>query len=109
MQLVISLAYWETIGLIFCAFGMVFVAAVSGNLKLDGLFYGTTRNGRKYFSPERVQLFVFTLAVAFQYMSASLRDPRDFPNVPSSWIALLGGSHFVYISGKTVAAFLGRK
>lgn len=108
MTFLLSLIYWEVLALVFCAFGMVVVSIFFGDMVLDGLFYGTKGDGEKYFSPERVQLFLFTLAVAFQFLTAVLRDPSRFPEVSTSSIALLGGSHVIYLGGKTAATFLGR-
>ena len=109
MSLLRSFIYWELLLFFLCTFGMVVGLMFSGRIKLVGLFYGTRADGSTYFSPERVQLFLFTLAVAFQFLSAVLHDPTKFPEVPGSWLAMLGGSHFVYLGGKATAAFLGNE
>jgi len=109
MRFLFSLIYWETLVLLICAFGMVVVLILNGGLRLDGLLHGVKADGSTYSSPERVQLLIFTLVVAFRFLSAVLRDPTTFPDVPASWIAVFGGSHFVYLGGKAVAAFLGKK
>lgn len=109
MAFLLSLIYWETVILLFCAFGMVAALALAGQMNLNGLFVGLRRDGSTYFSPERVQLFLFTLAVAFLFLSAVLRDPTHFPDVPDSWIAMLGGSHVFYLTGKMAAGFLGKR
>jgi hypothetical protein len=109
MAFLLSLIYWEGVLLLFGAFGMIAVLILDGSIRLDGLLYGTRGDGTKYFSPERVQLLLFTLAVAFQLLSSVLRNPTDFPDVPASWIAMLGGSHVVYLGGKALAVFLGNK
>lgn len=109
MTLLLSLIYWETVTFLFCVFGIVVASLIDSSIGLDGLFCGIKGDGSKYFSPERVQLFAFTLAVAFQFLSAVLRDPSRFPDVPASWLATFGGSHVLYLGGKSVAAFLGKK
>ena len=108
MDLLFSLIYWETLLLLLCAFGMVVVLMLTGEIQLDRLFYGRKKDGSTYYSPERVQLFLVTLGVAFQFLSAVLLNPTKFPDVPASWLAVLGGSHFLYLGGKTAAAFLGK-
>lgn len=108
MSLLLSLIYWETVLLLLCAFGMVVALILTGEIRLDGLLYGTKRDGTSYYSPERVQLLIVTLTVAWQFLYAVLHDPSKFPEVSSTSLALLGGSHFVYLSGKTAAAFLGK-
>ena len=109
MTFLFTLIYWETLILLVCLFGMVGVLALDGRIRLDGLLYGTNGDGTKYFSAGRVQLLLFTLAVAFELLSAVLQDPTKFPDVPASWIATLGGSHVVYLGGKASAVFLGKK
>lgn len=109
MALLLSLTFWEAILFLFCTFGMVSALLLTGNMNLDGLFYGIKSDGNRYFSPERVQLFLFTLAVAFQFLSAVLRDPSHFPDVPTGWLAMLGGSHVVYLGGKAAATFPRKK
>lgn len=109
MRLLFSLIYWETLVFIIATFGMVAALILNGRIRLDGLLHGTKAEGSTYSSPERAQLLLFTLAVAFQFLSAVLKDPTRFPDVPASWIAMFGGSHFVYLGGKAAAAFLGKK
>jgi hypothetical protein len=109
MTFLLSLIYWEGLLFLFSAFGMIGMLMLEGSIRLDGLLYGTKGDGSKYFSPERVQLLLITLAVAFQLLSAVLRNPTNFPDVPASSIAMLGGSHAVYLGGKALAVFLGNK
>jgi len=109
MRFLFSLIYWETLLFLICTFGMVAALILNGRIRLDGLLQGTKADGSTYVSPERVQLLLSTLAVAFQFLSAVLRDPTKFPDIPASWIAMFGGSHFVYLGGKAAAVFLGRK
>jgi hypothetical protein len=96
---------------------MVFLAAVgllvvgqllSGGINTSGLLLGTKGDGSAYVSPERVQLLLFTLAVAFQYVLAVLKNPTVFPTIQQDWLALFGASHVVYLGGKLGALFVNR-
>ena len=109
MVTLINLVYWETLLLLLGLLFLILSSLLTGGINTRGLFQGTKGDGTKYFSPERVQLLLFTLGAAFQYVSAVLRDPTVFPVVDSTWIALLGGSHAVYLGGKFGALFAGKK
>lgn len=87
---------------------MVCVQLLTGQINTRGLFLGRKGDGTQYFSAERVQLLLFTLGAAFQFLSEVLRDPVKFPAVSGSWLLLLGGSHLVFLGGKLRASFLGK-
>jgi len=89
--------------------GLVVIQILTGEINTEGLLYGAKGNGSQYISPERVQLLLFTLAFAFQYLSQLLQKPAAFPTVPESSIALLAGSHAVYLGGKLSALLIGRE
>jgi hypothetical protein len=76
---------------------------LSGGIKTRYLFYGRRKNGALYFSPERVQLLTFTVWIAFNYLLSVIQQPRAFPEISAQTLALLGGSHALYLGGKTVA------
>jgi hypothetical protein len=75
---------------------------VTGQINTTGLFYGTKKGGAKYFSPERVQLMVFTLGTAMFYLSSVTQNRASgvLPDVPAETLVLLGGSHAIYLGGK---------
>jgi len=75
---------------------------LTGQINTRGLFYGTKRDGTKYFSPERVQLLVFTLGTAMFYLNNVLQNRHTgmLPDVPPQTLALLGGSHALYLGSK---------
>jgi hypothetical protein len=108
MTFLMTLIYWETYLLLFGLLGLAATLLLTGQINTDGLLYGKKGDGTTYLSPERIQLLLFTLAAAFQYLETVLRDPTSFPSVPGGWIAVLGGSHAVYLSGKLGASFVGK-
>jgi len=75
---------------------------VTGQINTDYLLYGTKKGGGKYFSPERVQLMLFTLGTAMFYLNDVIqhRDSGLIPDVPKQTLVLLGGSHAVFLTGK---------
>src|SRR5437870_8347718 len=92
------LAQWELMLFLFGFAGAVGVQLLSGDINVKGLLYGRI-SGRKpgedqYFSPERLQLLVFTLGAALYYLSQVANNPHPgtLPAVPDSWLAVLGGS-----------------
>lgn len=75
---------------------------LTGEINTKYLLYGTQKDGTKYFSPERVQLLLFTLGTALFYVADVLkrRNSGVLPDVPAETLALLGGSHAIYLGGK---------
>ena len=75
---------------------------LTGQINTNYLLYGTKKDGTKYFSPERVQLLLFTLGVAMFYLNTVLQNRGSgvLPDVSTETLALLGGSHAVYLGGK---------
>ena len=75
---------------------------LTGQINTTGLFYGTKKDGTKYFSPERVQLMVFTLGTAMFYLNSATQNLGSpvMPDVPKETLVLLAGSHAIYLGGK---------
>ena len=109
MTLLIQLTCCEVLLFLAGFFVLVATQILTGQISTKGLLYGTKGDGSQYLSPERVQLLLFTLALAFQYLAQVLSHPGSFPVPPKSWIVVLGGSHLVYLSGKLGALLIGRK
>jgi hypothetical protein len=81
---------------------------LNGGINTKYLLYGTQKNGTKYFSPERVQLLLFTLGTAVFYVMDVLKHRKsgELPDVPPETLALLGGSHAIYLGGKAYTMLL---
>jgi len=79
-----------------------------GRISLDGLLYTKDADGERSFSPARLQLLLFTVVVAAQYLHAVLANPRQdsLPTLPQGVIAMLGGSQAVYLGGKAFTTFI---
>lgn len=109
---------WEVKIFLLALFAMVGMQLLTGCISTTNLLYGrkndtgdpikgSTRQLLKkedtlYFSPERVQLLLFTLGAAFYYLTQVLQNPNPgtFPPLPDSWPALVGGSNALYLGGK---------
>jgi hypothetical protein len=108
MRSVQQLAYWEGLILVGGLFGIVFWKVLTGGISLSGLLYGDRRDGGVEFSPGRVQLLIVTLTVGLYYLIQVIQNPTAFPDIPTSWLAALGGSQTVYLGGKARAMLFGK-
>jgi hypothetical protein len=109
MPELVQLVKWELEAFLVLLGAIVAFQLLTGRIKTSGLFRGQI-SGRpvgqnQYFSPERVQLLIFTLGAALYYLSQVINNPNPgtFPEVPASWPAILGGSHAIYLGGKSYA------
>lgn len=75
---------------------------LTGQINTNYLLWGTKNDGSKYFSPERVQLLLFTLGTAMFYLNSVMQNRTSgvLPDVSTETLALLGGSHALYLGGK---------
>ncbi len=108
MALLTKLVCAEVFLFLGALFLLVVSSMLSGRINMRGLLHGKKGDGTTYFSPERVQLLLVTLGTAFQYLLNVQKDPSHFPPIDASWLAIFGGSHFVYLGGKLSASLLGR-
>lgn len=110
------LVKWEVLLFLLALTAAVTVQLLTGEINTRQLLYGRISGRRRkedqyYFSPERVQLLIFTLAAALHYVALVFTNsqPGRFPNVPATWPAILGGSNLVYLGGKAYSRWLSRK
>jgi hypothetical protein len=114
MSELVLLLKWEVLLFLAALAGLVAIQLLTRQINTSGLLYGRVssrkRGEDRYFSPERVQLLVFTLGTAFYYLSQVLMNsnPGTFPAVPDSWTAVVGGSNAIYLGGKAWARWLGQ-
>jgi hypothetical protein len=101
----IQLAIIWTVGLFLGGmFAVVVWGLLTQRINTAGLMYGRRRDRSTYFSPERVQLLVLTIAAAGQYLFSVLtRKGCALPDAPPQLVALLGASHSIYLAGKALA------
>lgn len=75
---------------------------LTGGINTQYLLYGKQKRGPRYFSPERLQLLLFTLGTAMFYVVDVLehRNTGVLPDIPAQTLAMLGGSHAIYLGSK---------
>jgi hypothetical protein len=88
----------------------VFPRLLTGRINTRHLLYGRRADGRSYFSPERVQLLIFTAWTALTYLLIVIkkREYGELPDIPASTLALLGGSHAIYLAGKAYSMLFSK-
>ncbi len=85
----------------------VAVRLLTGGIATRGLLQGRTRHGETRVSPTRVQMLLATLSAAAWYLS-QVAATGTLPDPPTWMLALLGGSHGIYLGAKA-DALLRRK
>jgi len=112
MHLLAEVIEWEIQLFILALAGLIATKLLAGDINTSGLLYGRI-SGRKrgqdqYFSPERVQLLLFTIGAGFYYLTLVLDnpDPGTLPPVPQSWAAAVAGSNAIYLGGKAFARWM---
>jgi hypothetical protein len=101
MTLLISFARYE-FGILLAAFaGVIVYQFLTGAIKMSGLLAEKNQAGAGGISVARVQLLLFTLAIAYYILSQTI-EFRTFPEIETKWLLLLGGSHSVFLGAKGV-------
>jgi len=114
MQLLVQLVKWEIQIFIVALAALVAIKLLVGQINTSNLLYGRIsarkRGEDQYFSPERVQLLLFTIGAGFYYITLVLNNPSPgtLPDIPQTWPALLGGSNTIYLGGKAYARWLAK-
>ena len=114
MNTVVSIVELEVEAFLLLLAATVVIKALTGDINLAGLFCGRItarpKGEDRYFSPERVQLMVFTLMAGAYYRSVVANNPKPgtMPPVPESWPAMVGGSNLIYLAGKAYSRWLGK-
>jgi len=111
MPLLVQVIKWEIEIIIFGLAGAIALKLLNGEINSAGLLYNKIPRRKniqqREFSPERVQLLIFTLWAAFYYLTLVLNNPHPgtFPDIPQTWPQILGGSNAVYLGGKAYSRF----
>ena len=102
MSILSEIARWEMTFFFYGILAVVGFQLLTGHINTKYLLWGTRRDGSRYFSPERVQLLLLTLATAFNLLIQVFQnpDPTRLPVIADKWVALFGSSHGVYLAGK---------
>jgi hypothetical protein len=103
-----SLLHLEAAAFVYAMAFVVVSGLLTFRINTKGLFLDKSGSGRV--RPERVQLLVATIALAFKYTAdLSGTTGSTFPQVDHGWLYLLGGSSSVYVTRKLYERFGGRE
>lgn len=92
---------WDIRVFVFALIAIITARLLDGRINTVGLLYERSPVSELVLSPMRIQLLLVTLALAAQYLSEVIAgDRQTMPAIPQSWIAVLGGSHSLYLGGK---------
>jgi hypothetical protein len=101
MTLLFNFARYEA-GIIVAALaGVIVFQFLTGRIKMSGLLCEKTQAGLGGVSAARVQLLLATFAMAF-YILSQVMEKRTFPEIPTKYILMLGGSHSIFLGAKGV-------
>jgi len=94
--------FWATLLFLGGLTAAIAAKLLNGGINTRYLLYGRKADGKMYFSPERVQLLVFTIWTASSYLLDAIehRGSGRLPVVQPTTLVLLGSSHVIYLSGK---------
>lgn len=89
-------------------FGVVLLKITTGEISLAYLLSVKDASGCWSYSPARLQLLIFTVGVAANYLRSVMVSPHgdSLPDLPMSVVAALGGSHVAYLGSKAFSAFI---
>ena len=103
MTLLANFARYEAIVLLAAFAGVIVYQFLTGAITLRGVLCEKTKAGVGAISAARVQLLLFTLAMAF-YLLSQVIKLRAFPEIETKWLLLLGGSNSIFLSAKGVSS-----
>ena len=95
---------------------IVFYQLVTGRINMRRLLFAKGRDagdplpGRRMspstqrrmsgLSPSRIQLLVVSIGVAIYLLAEAVRDPSQFPEIPTGLLLLMAGSEAIYLARK---------
>jgi hypothetical protein len=102
MDRLFIIVYEETVAILSLFVLAAVVSLITGAIKTRGLLQTVRTDGSAQSSPERVQLLLLTVGAAYSYIQQVISNSQaqKLPDVPPAWIALLGGSHALYLGRK---------
>jgi hypothetical protein len=96
-----QIARWEVLIFVGGVGGLILTGLLTGRVNTHFLLWGRRADGTRYFSTERVQLLVATIAIAIDYLFTAVHTPSgNMPKIPGGALELLGASNAIYLGGK---------
>jgi len=103
---------WGLGGWFVAAAGLIGYRCLNGGIGLNGMLAhdGEAQADHRP-APDRIQMLVMFLfaLVAYGRLALTAATSHSMPPVPPELVALLAGSHGIYLSGKLTRALQGRK
>jgi len=95
---------------------IIFYQLLTGKINMRRLLFAkgrsaagpSTRRRTSGLSPSRIQLLIVSIGVAIYLLTAVLRDPSQFPEIPSGLLLLMAGSGTIYLARKANNLMLRR-
>lgn len=106
-----TLAEWAGFLLLGGLFAVVFWKLATGKIPLDQLLETGIRPAQdgkaddastSSVSAGRAQSLAVTLFVALYYLIQVIQNPKQFPELPGTLVAILAGSQTMYLGGKAL-------
>jgi hypothetical protein len=100
-----TLAQWVGFLLFGGFFGVVFWKLANGAISFDQLLENSaspSQGGSSSPSASRAQSLGVTLFVALYYLVHVIQNPKQFPELPGTLVAILAGSQSMYLGGKAL-------
>jgi hypothetical protein len=100
-----TVAQWVGFLLFGGFFGVIFWKLASGAIPLDRLLEnsaGPSQGADGSTSASRTQCLAITLFVALYYLVHVIQNPKEFPDIPGTLVAVLAGSQALYLGGKSL-------
>src|ERR1051326_2810252 len=104
----VQLTTLATVLLVGGFFGVGLWKIATGEISLAYLLSTKDKDGRWSYSPARLQLLIFTVGVAANYLRGVMATPHvaSRPDLSPSVLVALGGSHAVYLGGKVLSSLI---
>jgi len=110
MQGLVIAARWEMILLLGGLMVVVAYKMLTGGIDCSGLLTVKGGTDDQSFSPARVQMLMATVITGVYYLLQVFdsRSVDSLPDLPAPMVAMLGGSHAVYLGAKARGLFFGK-
>jgi hypothetical protein len=87
---------------------IIFSQLLTGKINMRRLLFAkgrkaagtSTKRRTSGLSPSRIQLLVVSIGVAIYLLAEVLRDPSQFPDIPTGLLLLMAGSETIYLARK---------
>ena len=111
MDALVSFARWEMMILLGGLMLAVVYKLFTGGIDMSGLLTVKGGSDDQSFSSSRAQMLISTVVAAMYYLLQVIDNPtaKSLPDVPATLVAILGGSHAIYLGGKARNLLFGNR